>query len=250
MRERIFGVVEEPLDVVAVGAHPDDVEIGCGGTLALLSKQGYRVGIIDLTDGEPTPKCPSPEVRLAEAQKAAEILGVQARVTLPLPNRRLMDGFKARMRLARWLRRWRPRLVLGLGAGTPLASPDHQQAVFITAGAVFYCRLSKWAEYFENLPPHTIPAFWHYFLAFRQLSPTRHQPVVVDIGSVLKKKLAAIGVYETQFSGEKASFLDRVRHFNRQQGLAAGFEAGEVLSPEGVLGTRDLMGLIFGSKAR
>ena len=58
------------LDVVAVGAHPDDVEIACGGTLARLVEQGYRVGIIDLTDGEPTPNCPNPQVRLEEAVAA------------------------------------------------------------------------------------------------------------------------------------------------------------------------------------
>ena len=65
----------QQLDVIAVGAHPDDVEIGCGGTLAKLVKQGYRVGVIDLTDGEPTPHSPGPETRLAEAQAAARALG-------------------------------------------------------------------------------------------------------------------------------------------------------------------------------
>ena len=63
------------LDVIAVGAHPDDAEIACGGTLARLAQQGYRVGIIDLTDGEPTPHSPGPHVRLAEAQQAAETSG-------------------------------------------------------------------------------------------------------------------------------------------------------------------------------
>lgn len=80
----------EPLDVIAVGAHPDDVEIACGGTLAKLVGQGYRVGIIDLTDGEPTPNSPGPETRLAEAQAAAKALGVQERIQLDLPNRRLL----------------------------------------------------------------------------------------------------------------------------------------------------------------
>ena len=81
----------EPLDIIAVGAHPDDVEIAIGGTLARLVQQGYRVGIVDLTDGEPTPGSPGPAVRLEEARKAAAILGVQVRLTLDLPNRRLFD---------------------------------------------------------------------------------------------------------------------------------------------------------------
>jgi LmbE family N-acetylglucosaminyl deacetylase len=67
------------LDVIAVGAHPDDVEIACGGTLAKLVKQGYSVGIVDLTDGEPTPGSPGPEVRLAEAKQAAQMLGCSVR---------------------------------------------------------------------------------------------------------------------------------------------------------------------------
>lgn len=89
------------LDVIAVGAHPDDVEIACGGTLALLCRQGYRVGIVDLTDGEPTPGSPGPEFRMAEARAAAEALGVKMRVTLDLPNRRLFDTFEARVALAK-----------------------------------------------------------------------------------------------------------------------------------------------------
>ncbi len=100
---------ENTLDVIAVGAHPDDIEIACGGTLARLVDQGYRVGIVDLTDGEPTPGSPSPEVRREEAAQAAKVLGVQYRTILDLPNRRLMDGFEARVALAKEFRRWRPR---------------------------------------------------------------------------------------------------------------------------------------------
>lgn len=238
--------VEQQIDVLAVGAHPDDVEIGCGGTLALLAEQGYRVGIVDLTDGEPTPGCPSPEIRLTEAREAAEILGVVVRRTLSLPNRQLMDCLEARLALAKEIRRLRPRLVLGIGAGTPTASPDHLQAREITTAAVFYARLSKWEQYFDGLPPHAVPAYWHYFLAFRHLSPPAEYPVVVDISRTLEKKIAAIRAYRSQFSGEKAQFPERVRIFNQQQGFAAGFAAGEVLSPTTPLGVRDLMALIFG----
>ena len=74
------------------------------------------MGIIDLTDGEPTPGSAGPEFRLAEARRAAETLGLAQRVTLDLPNRRLFDTFEARVALATEFRRFRPRLVLGLGA--------------------------------------------------------------------------------------------------------------------------------------
>ena len=134
----------EALDVIAVGAHPDDVEIACGGTLAKLARQGYRVGIVDLTDGEPTPGSPGPEVRLAEAVAAARILGVSIRETLSLPNRRLFDSFESRVALATVFRKYRPSVVLGILDKTPLASPDHWQAMQITDAAVFYSRLTKW----------------------------------------------------------------------------------------------------------
>jgi len=203
--------MEVQLDVIAVGAHPDDVEIGCGGTVARLAEQGYRVGIIDLTDGEPTPGSPGPEVRLAEAQQAAKILGAAVRVTLPLPNRRLFDDFETRVALAKEFRKYRPRLVLGLGGGTPTASPDHYQAMLITEAAVFYSRLTKWPEHFGSLEPHTIAVQMHYFLSFRLLSPAAENSIVNDISSTQEKKMAAIAAYKTQFPPEKAPLFERIR---------------------------------------
>lgn len=236
------------LDVIAVGAHPDDVEIGCGGTLARLAEQGYRVGIVDLTDGEPTPLCPDPEVRMAESRRAAETLGMQTRVVLGLPNRRLFDTLEARVALAREFRRYRPRLVLGLGASTPMASPDHYQAMLITEAAAFYSKLSKWEQYFEELPPYVVPRLMRFFLEFRALAPGQDGRLVVDIGSTLQKKIEAIRCYETQFPPEKAPMFERIRTFAHQQGMAAGFEAGEVLTSPMTLGTHDLMGMLFGAE--
>jgi LmbE family N-acetylglucosaminyl deacetylase len=214
--------------------------------LARLVKQGYQVGIIDLTDGEPTPRSPGPEARLAEAKRAAALLGVQIRVQLDLPNRRLFDTFEARVALAKEFRKYRPRLVLGFGEKTPLASPDHWQAMQITDAAVFYSRLTKWDAYFDHLPVHTVSAQLYYTLAFGSLAaPTGAGQVVVDIGEELEIKLEAVRCYETQFPAEKAHVFDRIRVLNLQQGLAAGYRAGEVLISPRALGTRDLMGLIF-----
>src|SRR3954466_11177788 len=94
------GAEPEELDLIAVGAHPDDVEIACGGTLASLARKGYRVGVRDLTDGEPPPPAPGRDVRGEGARRAAEILGGHVRVTLTLPNRRLFDTFEHRLPLA------------------------------------------------------------------------------------------------------------------------------------------------------
>lgn len=238
-------MTDQTLDVIAVGAHPDDVEIGCGGCLARLAQQGYRIGIVDLTDGEPTPGSPGPAVRLDEAQRAAQTLGATVRVTLELPNRRLFDTFEARVLLAAEFRKYRPRLVLGLGSDTPLASPDHYQAKLITEAAIFYSKLSKWDEHFPGRPPHTVSALMHYFLALRSLAPTQSGAVVVDISRTLETKLAAVACYESQFA-HRPEILDRIRAFNRQQGLAAGLAAGEVVASLSALATDDLMGLVFG----
>lgn len=235
------------LDVIAVGAHPDDVEIACGGTLHKLAKQGYAVGIVDLTDGEPTPKSSGPEVRLAEALRAAEILAVQKRVTLDLPNRRLFDSFEARVALAKEFRKYRPKVVIGFGGKTPLASPDHWQAMQITDAAVFYSRLTKWDEYFDGLPVHAISAQLYFRLAFEpQTLEGYPSHFTVDISETLDTKIASIRCYETQFPPEKEYVFDRIRGAALLAGAASGFQAGEVFVSARPLGTSDLVRTVLG----
>jgi len=236
----------QPLDVIAVGAHPDDVEIGCGGTLALLASQGHRVGIVDLTDGEPTPRSSGPAERLAEAAAAAAALGVVHRENLGFPNRRLFDCFEIRVALATVFRRWRPRLVLGLGDKTPLASPDHAQAVAITEAAVFYSRLTKWDDTFAGLPVHTVPQFLVYFLlAGLPQVPHGHWPLVVDIAGHLETKLAAIRCYPSQFPPDKAHIHARVRALAETAGMMAGCDAGELLAASRMPCTTEPLRLLF-----
>ena len=230
------------LDVIAVGAHPDDVEIACGGTLAKLVRQGYKVGIVDLTDGEPTPGSPGPEVRLEEARLAAEALGVQFRATLDLPNRRLFDSFEARVALAKLFRKHRPRLVIGFGEKTPLASPDHWQAMQITDAAVFYSRLTKWDDLFDGLPVHPIQAQLYFRLAFEPETLGGYPShFTVDISETLELKLASVRCYATQFPAGKAHVFDRIRGAALLCGAAASFAAGENFVSTRPLGTLDLV---------
>lgn len=218
----------ERLDVIAVGAHPDDVEIACGGTLAKLVRQGYRVGIIDLTDGEPTPGSPGPEARLAEADAAAKTLGIHQRINLDLPNRRLFDSFEHRVALATEFRRWRPRLVIGFGDKTPMASPDHYQAMLLTDAAIFYSRLTKWDDYFGGLPVHAVSRHLYFRLAFEhEVMAGEASHVTVDIGETLDAKIASVRCYQTQFGG-KPYVAERVRAAAIVTGAAAGVSAGEV----------------------
>ena len=234
---------EDPFDVAAAAAPPADVDIGCGGTPANLAAQGYRVGPVDRTDVAPTPVSPGPEVRLAEARTAAERLGVHERITLPLTNRRLFDGFDERVALAKVFRRWRPRLVLGLGDRTPMASPDHWQAMQITDAAVFYSRLTKWDDQFGGTPPHKIDSLIYYSLSFYSLDPPpQGNTFVLDIGSTFEKKMAAVRAYQTQFPQDKQYLFERIDAMAQYFGQAAGFERGERLSSARAIGLRHLMG--------
>jgi len=232
----------EPLDFIAVGAHPDDVEIGCGGTLAKLVQQGYRVGIVDLTDGEPTPGSAGPEVRLAEAKEAARILGVQVRLTLDFPNRKLFDCYEVRVALAKIFRRYRPKVVAGIAGVTPTASPDHWQARLITDAAVFYSRLSKWDSEFEDLPVHTVPKQLWYPLGLATLTiPEGAGHFVVDISSTLAIKLEAVRAYASQFPPTKQRVFRLVEGRATHHGWSAGFEAGELFVSATTLGVENLI---------
>ncbi len=234
-------------DLIAVGAHPDDVEIACGGTLARLVQQGYKVGIVDLTDGEPTPGSPGPEVRLAEAREAARILGVQVRVTLELPNvRQAAVRFASRVRvaLAKVFRKYRPTIVMGIHDKTPMASPDHWQAMQITDAGIFYSRLTKWDDQFDNLPPHTVKHQLWFPLGFPLARSQPTSQFVVDISETLSLKLQAIRAYQTQFPPSKERVYPLIESYNRLYGQNAGFEAGELFYATSLLGVKDLVHFI------
>ncbi|MDM4017412.1 PIG-L family deacetylase [Roseiconus lacunae] len=217
----------EPLDVLAVGAHPDDVEVACGGTLAKLAADGYRVGIVDLTDGEPTPFSNGPKSRFIEAVNAAKTLGVCERIQMDLPNRRLIDSFEARIELAKVFRWTRPRVVLGFGDKTPMASPDHHQAMLLTDAAVFYSRLSKWDDYFGGLPTHVIDRQLYFRLALEPMTIAGNPfHLLVDISATLEQKLAAMRCYGSQFD-HKRGIDDRVRAAAVMTGSIAGVSAAE-----------------------
>ena len=211
-------------------------------------QQGHRVGIVDLTDGEPTPGSPGPEVRLAEARRAAEVLGVvaarDARSAQPpavrhvrgprgagqgVPQVPAAAGDRAGRQDAHRLARPLPGVADHRG-GRLLREADQVGRAFRRPAAVRRCR-----------------AGWNVsWRSTRSRRPTA-ATMVVDIGDTLEKKLAAIACYASQFPPTKAHYLDNFRAFALQQGMAAGFAAGEVLASPTAWGTRDLMGLLFGS---
>jgi bacillithiol biosynthesis deacetylase BshB1 len=232
-------VAAEPLDVIFTMPHPDDVEITCGGTIAKLIKLGHRVGVLYMTDGEPTPRG-TPEIRAQEAATAAKALGLTHVETLPLPNRELMDGPAARYAVATAFRRYRPRTVVGMAGRTPGASPDHYQGQLILEGARFYSQLTKWDDRFAGTPPHRIDWLWYRPVAMGAELECWPATFVVDVSDVYEQKLAAISAYKSQFDEQRlARLLHRVRARDANDGARAGFEYGELFALPHPLPLRD-----------
>lgn len=232
------------LDVVFTAPHPDDLEIGMGGTIAKLVSQGYRVGMIHMTTGEPTPRG-TPETRQKERDAAAEILGVAVCETLELPNRVLMDGPEARYALATTLRRYRPRILVGMAGRTPAASPDHYQAQLITEAARFYSQLTKWNERFDGTEPFRIDHLIYRPVRYAADVTHWHSQFVIDITDTIEQKIEAIRCYRSQFDGPRLSGLEHyVRSIAGAEGATAGVKYGETYALPRMLTVTDMVALM------
>lgn len=212
----------EPLfDAVCVGAHPDDVEIGMGGTVAKLTAAGRRVAIVDLTDGEPTPYG-TKELRAAESAEAARVLGVECRRTLSQPNRELFDTVEARIELAEVLRETRPRMLFVPYPAD--AHPDHIAASSIALAARFYSKFTKTSMAGEPFFP---PRVFHYFAVHMRV--IAEPSFIIECERELPRKLEAISAYRSQFvdnPGNRFAF-EFVEQLARQWGGLARVGAGE-----------------------
>ncbi|MHA1972067.1 MAG: PIG-L family deacetylase [Candidatus Hodarchaeales archaeon] len=220
----------DKVDVLAVSPHPDDAEIGCGGALALLSESGFKVAVVDLTDGEPTPYNDNPEIRIRESKEAANILGVE-RLLLDLPNRELQDSIEARLKLAKIFRQTKPKIVLGMMGMTPSASPDHYQGQLICDAAIFYARLSKWEKRFDGLPPWRIEASFYYYTAREQISANYASKFIIDISDQFEKKKKALLAYKSQFKAHPSynpPIVDWIEGMARYFGSLIGCKYGEI----------------------
>jgi bacillithiol biosynthesis deacetylase BshB1 len=229
-----------PLDYLVIAPHPDDAELGTGGTILLLQAQGARVGVLDLTDGEPTPHG-SPEIRRRETDAATAVLGLAWRGDLGLTNRRLEADLAARAKLAGALRELRPRVLFA-----PYwedAHPDHVAATALIDAARFWAKLTK-----TDLPgtPHYPEKILYYFSVHLRLH--LRPSFVLDVSDHLETKMKALECYRSQFiegrPTQPPTFLDELRDRARYWGWTIGARYGEpfVTREEvGLRGLRDLM---------
>ncbi|MFQ5590114.1 MAG: PIG-L family deacetylase [Phycisphaerae bacterium] len=232
---------DEQLDIVFTSPHPDDLEIGMGGTIAKMAKLGYAVGMLHMTNGEPTPRG-DPKTREREMRAAAEVLRVQVCEMLGLPNRVLMDSPEARYVLATALRRYRPRIVVTMAGRTPAASPDHYQSQLLAEGARFYSQLTKWDDRFDGTEPFRIDHLVYRPVRFAAEITHWHCRLVVDITDTIEQKIEAIRCYRSQFDGDRLAGLEHyVRSGAGVEGGAVGVRYGELYALPRPLGITDLV---------
>ena len=225
------------IDAMCIGAHPDDVEIGMGGTVAKLVVEGKRVAIVDLTNGEPTPNG-TPETRAAESAEAARILGVERR-TLSQPNRYLFDSVEARTELAEVIRELRPRVLFV--PYTDDAHPDHIAASAIAVAARFYGKFTKTEMRGEPFFPERV----YRYMAVH-LRVIAEPSFIVDVSDHIDTKLAAISAYRSQFSANPANagILELMKQTGEMWGALGRVRAGEpffALEPVALRSLRDLI---------
>ena len=176
------------LDVLAIAAHPDDVEQTCGGTLLRMAEMGYRTGVLDLTAGDMGTRG-SPEQRVAESEVAARHLQLKLRGNLHMPDARLENNIMARMTLAVKIRELKPRVVI-----LPYwqaRHPDHYRAAEIGFEACFLSGLRKLDEYSEPHRPFKIL----YASVYADVRPS----FIVDISAQFERRMAALLSYTSQY---------------------------------------------------
>jgi bacillithiol biosynthesis deacetylase BshB1 len=194
------------VDILAIAAHPDDVEVTCAGLLLRMADRGYKTGVLDLTRGEMGTKG-TPEIRDREAAAAAGIMGLALRENARLPDSRLALNDESRISVASCLRRLRPRIVVIPADGQ--RHPDHNAASEIAYAAIFVAGLSKFST---DHPAHR-PDKVLYTVAGIDRAPSFY----VDITDQMERKLQAVASYFSQFGarGEPvySAIESRARHF-------------------------------------
>jgi bacillithiol biosynthesis deacetylase BshB1 len=184
----------DSFDLLAFGAHPDDIEVGCGGLIVKLRKRGYKIGLVILTQGE-MGTGGTPELRRQEVIDAGGILGATVLAHLDMGDCRLEDNFESRLVAARYIRRHRPKIVLAPwyagGHGKRGSHPDHIACGRIVMNAANYATLKKLPL---DEPPHAIGALFHFF------PPPEVMPTfIVDISAEFETWIKALSAHRSQF---------------------------------------------------
>lgn len=225
------------VDILAIGAHPDDVEIGCGATVLRCIEQGQKVAVVDLTSGELGSRG-SGALRKAEAANAAKMLGLANRECLNLPDGFFRNDRETMLMVIGVIRKYRPRIILANTPGD--RHPDHGRASSLVAEAGFYAGLRK----IETKHDNKLQSEWRPQSVYFYLQDYYHKPdFVVDVSAQWEKKIEVLRCYSSQFynphSAEPETPISRKDFFDflRARAIDFGRPAGLALA-EGFIAAR------------
>lgn len=236
------------VDVLAIGAHPDDVELGCGGTIAKLISEGKKVAIIDLTQGELGTRGTN-ETRAIEAKNAAEILGISARENLKMKDGFLVNSEEYQLRIIKAIRTYQPEIVFCNAVDD--RHPDHAKAAKLVSDACFLSGLIKIeTEESGKKQEKWRPKQVFHYIQWKNLEPD----FVIDISGFLDKKVESCLAYKTQFYDPTStepttpisskSFLDSITYRAQDLGRLADVEHAEGFTTEKTLALKNFDGII------
>ena len=236
------------LDILAISAHPDDIELSCSGTLIAHKSLGYTTGILDLTEGEMSTRG-TPEIRQKESVEASQIMGISIRENLGLSDAKFDLSFENQVRVIKVLRKYRPEIIL---ANAPYdRHPDHVRASQLIEEAVFKSGLVKieTEDNGESQLPWRPQKVYHYIQSV-SLEPD----FICDISAHMEQKMAAIKVFKSQFFDPKSNepdtyisnpdFLKLIEARSREWGHRIGVSYGEGFVQRQSLGVKSLFDLV------
>lgn len=237
------------VDILALGAHPDDVELGCGGTLAKLISEGKKVAIIDLTQGELGTRGTN-LTRADEAQSAAKILGVSARENLKMKDGFLTNSEEYQMRIIKMIRKYQPDIIFSNAIDD--RHPDHAKASKLISDACFLSGLIKIQTFSEDGHSQTPwrPKHIFNYIQWKPINPH----FVVDISNFLDKKIEACLAYKTQFYNPESKepitpiatkdFLESITYRAQDLGRLSNVTYAEGFTSEKLIALKNFEGII------
>lgn len=236
------------VDVLAIGAHPDDVELGCGGTIARLISEGKKVAIIDLTQGELGTRGTN-ETRAVEAQNATKILGVSARENLKMKDGFLVNFEDYQIRIVEMIRKYQPEIVLCNAIDD--RHPDHAKAAKLVSDACFLSGLIKVETKIDGVSQNSWrPKHVFHYIQWKNIEPD----FVIDISDFMDKKIEACLAYKTQFYDPTSTepmtpiatkdFLDSLTYRAQDLGRLSGVSYAEGFTTEKLIAFKNFDGII------
>ena len=237
------------VDILAIGAHPDDVELGCGGTLAKLILEGKKAAIVDLTQGELGTRGTN-ITRAQEAASASEILGISARENLKMKDGFILNSEEYQIQIVKMIRKYQPEIVLANAIDD--RHPDHAKAAKLVSDACFLSGLVKIeteldGEHQKQWRPKQV---FHY-IQWKNITPD----FVIDISNFMEKKIEACLAYKTQFYDPDSKepmtpiatkdFLESLTYRAQDLGRLSGVEFAEGFTTEKLLAFKNFDGIIL-----